>query len=122
MRIGLAQVGGDIDHDHIASPIKLISLDSYREKNNAGPVHLMKIDVEGGELGVLKGAKKTLKDCKPVLFIEIDAKMTARYGHEPEAVFALLRDHGYSAHIQDKSGAWMPTDGYQRATDYLFKA
>ncbi len=121
MRIGLAQVGGTIDHEHIASPIKLISLDSYRQQNASGPVHLMKIDVEGGELGVLKGASETLKTCKPVLFIEIDAKMTKRYGHEPEAVFSLLRGHGYTAHIENQSGAWVPADGYQRSTDYLFK-
>lgn len=33
-------------------------------------VDAIKIDVEGGELGVLRGAEKTLRRCKPIVLVE----------------------------------------------------
>src|SRR5690348_8993140 len=37
-----------------------------------GPVRLLKIDVEGMELEVLKGAKETIEKYKPLLYVEND--------------------------------------------------
>lgn len=42
------------------------TLDSYDLKN----VSLIKIDVEGFEINVLKGATKLLKECRPVIILE----------------------------------------------------
>lgn len=44
----------------------MIALDSF----NLNDVTLMKVDVEGAELGVLFGAADTIKRCKPVIFME----------------------------------------------------
>ena len=46
--------------------VKLKTLDSF----NFSRVDLIKIDVEGMELEVLKGSKKILKDLKPIIFYE----------------------------------------------------
>ena len=64
------------------SSITIDSLDLSRCK-------LIKIDVDGHELQVLRGAAETIKRCKPVIYIEneIDAKR--------EAMVAWLVDHGY---------------------------
>jgi FkbM family methyltransferase len=53
----------------------------------------LKIDVEGFELGVLKGAKKTIGKYKPVISMECDKKFAQRrYGwHDLEAQHFLLR-------------------------------
>ena len=50
---------------------------------------LIKIDVDGHELEVLNGAARTIKRCKPIIYIEneIDAKR--------EALVAWFVDHGY---------------------------
>jgi FkbM family methyltransferase len=53
---------------------------------------VMKVDVEGGELGVLRGAEELLRgpDC-PVLIVELCRAHDARFGYEPEDIITFLR-------------------------------
>jgi FkbM family methyltransferase len=48
--------------------VKMITIDSL----NLQHCHFIKIDVEGMEIEVLKGAKETINRCKPFLYIEDD--------------------------------------------------
>ena len=60
------------------------------------PVHVIKIDVEGGEFGVLQGAIGTLKKSKPYLIFEHGLGGTDKYGVKPAELYALLvNDLGY---------------------------
>jgi FkbM family methyltransferase len=55
-------------------------------------VSLIKVDVEGGELGVLRGAIETIRRSRPLLMIEIEQ----RHHHEPVAsVIAEVLALGY---------------------------
>jgi FkbM family methyltransferase len=56
----------------------------------------IKIDVEGYELHVLKGAKKTISYFKPVLVIEINDHTLRRTGIDRKEIFQWLTDHGYT--------------------------
>lgn len=53
--------------------VSLNTLDNYRKENGnlftAGD-YFLKIDVEGAELSVLKGAKHFVQDCRPFIFLE----------------------------------------------------
>jgi FkbM family methyltransferase len=53
--------------EHISKRVELCVLDSLVIR----PVSFMKIDVEGHELEVLKGARETIVTCRPVVLIEI---------------------------------------------------
>ncbi|MCS7052923.1 MAG: FkbM family methyltransferase [Ignavibacterium sp.] len=46
----------------ISYEIEIITLDDFLEKENIQSVDLLKIDIEGGELEVLKGAKKSINE------------------------------------------------------------
>ena len=48
-------------------------VDSFVSGNNIGKVDFIKIDAEGHELFVLKGALETLRKLRPVVQIEINA-------------------------------------------------
>ena len=59
------------------------------------PTH-MKIDVEGAEEAVLRGAINTLTAPQaPVLFLELHNAFIRRRGGEPGKVLHLLEDFGY---------------------------
>lgn len=52
-------------------------------------VDFVKIDVEGMELDVLRGARETITVCRPVLAVEADREQ------QVDALVAFLRDAGY---------------------------
>ncbi len=71
--------------------VPIIRLDDYFAD---GPLpDVMKIDVEGFELNVLKGASRLLAH-GPALAIELHETM-ADFGATPQEVLTILFDHGY---------------------------
>jgi hypothetical protein len=57
-------------------------------------ITIMKIDVEGGELHVLKGALATIKQCKLIIIFEHGLGASEFYGASPAKLFQLLTDCG----------------------------
>ena len=53
------------------------------------PIDFIKIDVEGMELAVLKGLERTIAECRPGIFVEVDN------AHAP-AFHALIQHLGYA--------------------------
>ncbi|WP_373523224.1 FkbM family methyltransferase [Aquiflexum sp.] len=83
-------------HTVLIQEIILDTLDNQLNLLDSHHVDLIKIDVEGAELQVLKGALKTLKKYKPYLMIEINREACLAGGYEPEEIFELLRPIGYT--------------------------
>jgi FkbM family methyltransferase len=77
-------------------------------------VSVIKIDVEGAEFEVLKGAERTLRAEKPALVIEIEDKYLARNGANAAAVRSYLRSLGYHKEVPIVNA---PSG---RATNHLF--
>lgn len=55
-------------------------------------IHFIKIDVEGGEFGVLKGAKSLLKRNKPIILFECGKGASDYYGTKPEELHQFLNE------------------------------
>ena len=51
--------------------IEVTTVDAFRTRQGADCPDLIKIDVEGAELLVLKGAAETLSTCKPTIFVAV---------------------------------------------------
>jgi len=74
--------------------VEVVTLDE--QLSSAGPIDLIKIDVEGFEFHVLKGAKAILERDKPDLFIEIDDKLLKANGTTArELLLYLQNEHNY---------------------------
>ena len=83
--------------------VQAIRLDDFINQNSLENISLIKIDVEGFEMEVLKGASEALHRFKPVLFIEIDNAFLARQQTSAMAVFDLLAAHGYKVKSADSA-------------------
>ena len=80
----------------------------------------VKIDVEGGELHVLRGGQRIIERFQPTMLIEIECRHTARYEHSPADVVAWLAEHGYTMYAWDRG--WREVDNVRpRANNYLFR-
>lgn len=63
---------------------------------------LIKIDVEGAECAVLRGAQKLIATHRPAIIAEVNEIGLACMGETPNALRELVRQHGYrEAAIQD---------------------
>lgn len=97
-RKGFSNQGATLAHDSLgncaygALPVQTRRLDEIE----TGDVGLIKIDVEGHELAVLRGAAGLLARCRPTLVIEMEEK----HLHRPISdAIAEVVAYGYAPHI-----------------------
>jgi FkbM family methyltransferase len=77
--------------------VPMTTLDAYAAERNVARVDLIKIDVEGGELGVLQGAARLLARDHPLLHLEVSYGWARAFGYGPGEAVAFLAGLGYSA-------------------------
>ena len=81
-------------------PVEVRRLDDVVDSNV--PIKLIKIDVEGGELDVMRGARNILSRWKPVLIFEHGIGGSDNYGVVAADVYNfLVRDLGYRISLMD---------------------
>ena len=62
-------------------------------------VDFIKCDVEGNELFVMQGGMALISHHKPILFLELLRKWSAKFGYHPNEVISLLEEIGYNAYV-----------------------
>lgn len=77
-------------------PVQVRRLDDLVLANQ--PISLIKIDVEGGELGVLEGALETLKRDKPLVIFEHGKGASDHYGTTPRMILDVFWEAGMNVY------------------------
>lgn len=72
-------------------------LDAILQETGVTRVDAVKIDVEGAELLVLKGAPQTLDRFHPVVLIEVVDQQLRSMGTSSKEVYDFFHSHGYTA-------------------------
>ena len=78
--------------------VDVLTLDSIADQNSLKHVDFMKIDVDGHELHILRGAKHLLSISKPVLVVEFTPSYSVDYMAELFEIEQDLCSIGYSAY------------------------
>jgi FkbM family methyltransferase len=63
----------------------------------AGRISFVKIDIEGAELGALRGGLATLRQHRPIVYSEVVEAHLNRYGHTTQRLFSFFSDIDYRA-------------------------
>ena len=82
--------------------------DLIREENLKKPT-IMKIDVEGAELEVLRGLEKTITESNPKIFIEIHKKELRDFGSSEKEVIEFLENLDYKLEKIEKEHYYAST-------------
>ena len=73
---------------------KQISLDIFCENKGISP-DIIKIDVEGGEIGVLLGSENTIRKYKPIIFLSVHPSELEILGSSVTALAKLIKKLNY---------------------------
>lgn len=79
---------------------------------------LIKIDVEGNELAVLRGGAATIARTRPVVVFEHEGSASRLYGHASKDVWAFFDGLGMRIFDQQGGGPY-PTDAFAAAAERL---
>jgi FkbM family methyltransferase len=95
------------DEQTESEPVRTVSLDGWRKQQGQPGPDFIKMDVEGAELAVLKGAEETLAASAPLLLVEMKEGIFQALGLDRNAIQELLGRHGYRPAGLER-GRWRP--------------
>jgi len=75
--------------------IDLVTLDSLFQDERLSPPDLIKIDIEGGELYALKGAREIIKKYQPALLLEYSEPLLKAAGYSQNELLTELKRYNY---------------------------
>lgn len=85
----------DLPYGNEGEEVNVQALDQVLEENGIGRVDAIKIDVEGAEELVLRGARRCLTTQTPIVIFEFNPDCAARLGLSPWGAKDLLESLGY---------------------------
>ena len=72
------------------------TLDNYVQEHNIPRIDMLKVDVDGYELKIIKGGAQTISQYTPVIIIELSECMLHYIGDTLEELLAVLQHLGYT--------------------------
>lgn len=89
--------------------VPLRKLDEEFASFHVDRLDFIKLDIEGGELGALRGAEAVIQRYRPVIMVEINAETYTAAGYTVDDVYQFLELRGYTPHELRKGGQLVPS-------------
>ena len=93
--------------------VRVARLDRIAENLGLQRIDLIKIDVEGYETNVLRGAECVIRSHKPAMFIEVCDDNLISQGSSAAELIGLLEEHGYSIAKADTGETVLPDQDFR---------
>lgn len=104
--------GSNVSDDFVEIPA--VTLDHYVQEQRISALRLIKIDVEGGEYEVIKGATHTLTTLRPIVLMELSDALQESRGFSTVEFKRLMKQLEYSAYTIADDGSLVPSTIEQR--------
>lgn len=91
--------------------VETISIDDFCEQNQLARIDFIKIDTDGHEFSVLRGARRTLEKYSPVIIFEVGLYLLDEYGVTFEEYADFFAPLGYAL-LNSKNGAIVTNTNY----------
>lgn len=88
---GITKFGGNA----MKTTCTVSTLDEFVEAQSLPLPNFIKIDVEGAEIKVFRGGRKTIERSRPVIYFEVSKNIWQKMGTSPEEGFEFLSSLGY---------------------------
>ena len=95
---GMTSLAAPEDFSGLIEMVNTLTLDEWFALHNPTSVDCIKIDVEGAEMEVLKGASGVLEKYQPVVFIEIINELLQKFGSGYIEMYLFFESMGYQAY------------------------
>jgi FkbM family methyltransferase len=95
LHAGLATIYDQEGRSSPSGTVPLTTLDHFLLSRGIDTVHVIKVDVEGAELPVLRGAQETLHRARPWLLLEVQRDTCAAAGYDQSDILSFLEQYGY---------------------------
>jgi FkbM family methyltransferase len=76
--------------------VKTVKLDDWWQSKGGPDIKVVKMDTEGAELWILRGAEAFVEQCKPVIFLEIHPDNIMPYPYEAADYLKWASEHKYT--------------------------
>jgi FkbM family methyltransferase len=84
--------------------IDVVTLDQVASEQNLTRLDLLKLDVEGSEAAVLRGAREVLRRLRPIVVAEAQDASLHQMGSSTAELLELLRSYGYVIDVFGPTG------------------
>ena len=106
---GLSHLGaGNDGRQTYQEDVTLVTLDDFVSRNSIQKMALIKADIEGWEMRLLKGAEQSIARFRPAVVLEVDRQFLARAQNTPEEIWDFFKRHGYDIRKIESDGTTTP--------------
>lgn len=91
------------DRDEKSIEVEVNTIDDFVKDRKISRLDFLKIDAEGAELHVLKGASSTIAKDKPPMILSIHPASIKNFGDSQESIWDMLHDWHYNIIVDGKA-------------------